>query len=564
MIILGLIKAGLAYGSPGEITGADPSKRYSAAVTESLRDSIKNKINQKWFSCGDEMICGISSIPRFYDQREYKPAWVVDDANLKLADELVSKIRTAPEEGLDPENYHLTAITELLGKVRKGTLIHPSNPAMAADLDLLLTDAFLLYASHLISGRVDPENLYAEWESTSPESDLAKLLDQALASRKISSSLDPLGPQHQTYQKLKLALIKYRALVKNGGWKSVPEGPSLRIHDRDPRVEALRTRLAASGDMADLNGGIGFEFDVDLLEGVKKFQDRHGLEKDGIVGKRTIAAMNVSAEHRLRQIELNLERWRWIPRDLGKRYILVNIAAFKLYVVEGLETVMEMRVVVGKPFRQTPVFSRDIQYLVLNPYWNVPFTIAVKDLLPEICRNINSLYKKDISVFDSWREDAVELDPRTIPWCRLNQKNFRYKLRQNPGPKNSLGRIKFMLPNPYSVYLHDTPQKDLFERASRNFSSGCIRLERPYDLAFYLLQNEEGQWTRENFFSYLDAGKRKVILLKNRVPVHLLYWTAWADPDGTVHFQEDIYDRDKALDLALKTRVTRKSINSAN
>ena len=502
------------------------------------------------------MICGISSIPQFYEHRHFKPAWAADDMKFTMADELVAAIIESDQHGLLPENYHLERISELLSHVRKNPSPIQSDPMLGVDLDILLTDAFLLYASHLVSGRVNPETIHAEWEATSPKVDLSKILEGALNSNSVGEALKQLAPPYPGYEKLKLVLIQYRNLVKTKEWPTLADGPALRLWDLDPRIPLLKKRLEMPETTKNPLDANRYEYSPDVEKAVKVFQSRHGLSVDGIFGPKTLSAINVPISQRVRQLEINLERWRWISRDLEKKYIIINIADFKLNVMESLSSVLDMRVVAGKAYRKTPVFSDKIKYLVLNPYWNVPTKIAVQDLLPDICKDINTIYQKNITVFENWGEDAAILDPKTIPWCQLNRTNFRYKLRQNPGPQNALGRLKFIFPNKYAVYLHDTPQKNLFQRTFRGFSSGCIRLEKPIELALYLLKDDPN-WPEEVFMAQLESGERKTIGLKKPIPIHILYWTAWVDENGEIQFREDIYERDKAIDIALKERAPR-------
>ncbi|KKL28294.1 hypothetical protein LCGC14_2376570, partial [marine sediment metagenome] len=296
--------------------------------------------------------------------------------------------------------------------------------------------------------------------------------------------------------------------------------------------------------------------DEQLEEVVRSFQKKHGLKKDGIVGPKTRAALNVPAKVRARQIELNMERWRWIPRNLGQRYILVNIADFKLSLIENGETVMDMRVVVGRTYRRTPVFSSKMKYLVLNPFWNVPMSIAVKDILPKLRENHNYLSLQNMTLYANWQNGAPPIDPGSIDWSKVNRRSFRYKLVQKPGPQNALGRLKFMFPNKFSVYLHDTPSKELFQKNIRSFSSGCIRAEKPVELAVYLLK-DGSNWTREKIMAAINHGKNRSIGIPRPLNVHLLYWTAWVDKAGEIHFRDDIYDRDRPLDKALQERPPR-------
>ena len=332
----------------------------------------------------------------------------------------------------------------------------------------------------------------------------------------------------------------------------VPDGPKLQKGDRNERVAALRSRLIVSGDFEPGNTVSDTDlFDEALEQALKGCQERHGLDVDGIVGRATLGALNVSAEDRVRQIGLNMERWRWLPQDLGERYILVNIANFELDVIEQDQLVMAMRIIVGRDYRRTPVFSDKMTYLVLSPYWQVPPTIAMKDKLPLIKKDPEYLIKENMRVFLGWGADAKEIDPRTIDWSTIDAKNFRYRLRQDPGPRNALGGTKFMFPNKYDVYIHDTPSRELFAKATRAFSSGCIRIEKPIELAEYLLK-EDPQWTRETILAAIDKRLEKTVKLSKPIILHLLYWTAWASEDGSVQFRDDIYGRDKRLNEALR------------
>jgi murein L,D-transpeptidase YcbB/YkuD len=346
-------------------------------------------------------------------------------------------------------------------------------------------------------------------------------------------------------------LLKYRELGEEGGWEPLPDGPTLHEGDRDARVAALRARLTVSGDL-DGNGGADRElFDPSLERGVRRFQGRHGLAVDGVVGKATLAALNVPVRERVRQIERNMERWRWLPEELGGRYILVNTADFSLEVVEEGEQVMAMRVVTGKKARRTPVFSGRMTYLVLNPYWHIPHKLAVEDILPKIKKDPGYLDRQKIRVFESWEEPAPEIQPETVDWSEITESNLVFKLRQDAGPRNALGRVKFMFPNKFAVYLHDTPSRTMFQRSQRDFSSGCIRIEEPIDLALYVLRGDP-DWTSEEVLSAIESRKNRIVWLPEPIPVHVLYWTAWVEGEGTVHFRNDVYDRDGPLDAALR------------
>nr|MDQ2694533.1 L,D-transpeptidase family protein [Pseudomonadota bacterium] len=280
---------------------------------------------------------------------------------------------------------------------------------------------------------------------------------------------------------------------------------------------------------------------------------RHGLLEDGVVGPLTQYEMNVPAWERVRQIVLNLERWRWLPEDLGRRFILVNITDYALAVVEDGRRVLESRVVVGRSKRPTPVFTGTLSHLVLNPYWRVPRTIAVEDMLPQLQKDPYALARQNIRVFDA--AAGREIDPGGVDWSRVNKHNFNFLLRQDPGPGNALGRIKFMFPNRHAVYLHDTSSPRLFNRNRRSYSSGCVRVSKAWDLAEYLLRDDP-RWSRETLQAAASGRREKTVHLPQKIPIHLMYWTAWVDDEGLAHFRNDIYKHDETLAQVLTATET--------
>ncbi len=496
-------------------------------------------------------------LPRAYQDRNYLPMWLDPPQGTDNAMTMAAAIGRSDEDGLAPLDYHLDVIYDLLVQVLKQSAKDdppPFDPELWADLDLILTDAFLLFGSHLAAGRVNPETLHSDWKIKPDAVDLSAALDRAVSSGDIATALTRLGPAHQGYTDLREALARLRGLKAAGGWPSVAVRETLHPGDRCSAIGDLRFRLVASGDA---NPPSRFDdplyFDAALVSAVRRFQRNNGLPVDGIIGRETIAAMNITIEQRIRQVVLNLERWRWLPRDLGHRHIVVNTADFTLMAVENNQPLRQMRVVVGRPARRSPVFSADMTYLVVNPYWNVPTTIAVADMLPQLQRDAAYLSRKEIRVFENWQPDAPEIDPLTVKWRAYHADDFPFRLRQEPGPNNALGRVKFMFPNRFAVYLHDTPNHDLFDRWQRDFSSGCIRVEAPLALSEFVLAGDE-RWTREALATAIDRKVPVSIRLNDPVPVHLVYLTAWVDQAGTLHFRNDIYHRDLELDRALKLR----------
>jgi len=551
-----VVRSVIAIAFLGAVVFASLQTVTAQTLSDQVRELLRNRIETAGvpprITVGEEIIHASTALPLFYERRMYRPAWSEDDGTLLQVDALVKAIRDADREGLRPTDYHLAKIEatlkEMLQNQEKKT---PLNPRRLVDLDLLLTDAFLVYGSHLLVGRINPETIDAEWHANRRDADIAQVLQAALDSNQIEDGLKKLVPPQPGYGRLKQALAHYRDIAAKGGWPTVPDGPKMQKGDRGERVLALRNWLVATRDIDQPPDSNTDLFDDVLEEAVRRFQLRHGLDVDGIVGSLTLAALNVPAEERMRQIEVNMERWRWLPQDLGERFILVNTANFELDVVENDKPVMTMRAVVGKNYRRTPVFSDRMTYLVLSPYWYIPPGIAVQDKLPLIREDPDYLSKENIKVFQGWGAETKEIDPKTVDWSTVTAKNFNYRLRQEPGPQNALGRVKFMFPNKFDVYLHDTPSRELFVKTVRTFSSGCIRIEKAIELAEYVLRDDP-KWRRENILAAIDRGVEQTVRLPEPIPIHLLYWTVWADEHGSIQFRNDIYGRDKRLDQALR------------
>jgi L,D-transpeptidase YcbB len=542
-----ILFAGINFAGIGE------TSPLSTPAREFLRQRIEEAGSPPRLSVGDEKIHSSVVLPRFYSSRTFHLAWSNDKGPDPVADTLVATIRDAGKEGLIPDDYHLAKLENTLGQVRteqqRGSQISPLN---LVDLDLLLTDAFLVLASHFHSGRVDPETYNPEWHPSKRDADFAGILEKALQEKRIREALEDLLPNHEGYYRLRQALERYRKISKQGGWPRVSEGTTLRKGDKDERIVVLRHRLALAGDLDPHAPVEANHFDDALEKAAIRFQIRHGLEPDGVVGRQTIADLNTSVEERIKQTMINMERWRWLPGFLEERYILINIANFELKVIVEGETVKTMRVIVGRHYRQTPVFTGKMTYLVLNPYWNVPPGIAGKDILPEVRKDVGYLTNNNIRVLEGWGANTIEIDPATVDWTKVTARNLPYRFRQDPGPNNSLGRFKFMFPNKFHVYLHDTPKRELFLKVVRTFSSGCIRVENPLELAEYLL-SDRPEWTRDDIKRAIDKNVERTVTITNPMPLHLLYWTAWADREGTMNFRRDIYGRDERLYGALQS-----------
>ena len=490
---------------------------------------------------GASQVAAVELIPEVYERRDYIPAWVSDAS----VDAVFEAIRNSYEHGLDPEDYHWHAINELRSRVAAG-----AGAEEAAEMEILLTDAVVRLAYHASFGKVLPGELDPNWNfdrrlhSPDPVAELGGVL----GTTDLTSAIRERSNAPIFYDRLCEALARYRDIAAEGGWPSIASGPTLKLGMMSERIAPLRLRLQRTGDLADKQTDDPEVFDAALKRAVIAFQNRYGLAPDGAAGPATLATLNVPVEQRIDQIRVNLERIRWVYKELPEDYVIVDIAGFHVYLVQTNEFVWQARAQVGKPYRNTPVFRDSIRYLEFNPTWTVPQTILREDILPRLEHGPSYLDKRNMQILD---RNGKPVDVSTIDWPSVSGGNFPYILRQNPGPDNALGRVKFMFPNKHAVYIHDTPSKSLFARNERMFSSGCIRVERPFELAELLLDDPE-RWDRQGIQQVLDSRRTQRVNLKEPLPVLILYWTAEADAEGRVHFRNDVYDRDEPVLDALE------------
>ena len=486
-----------------------------------------------------------NALPALYRENGFQPFWTAE-----RLDALRELVRDCSQDGLLPEDYHSAALTRL-----SPALSAPGAEAAAkARIDLLATDAFYLLLYHLYLGKVDPKSLDPQWNfeprPVGARGGLAFVLG-ALTKGDLKGAVAKVRPAFFWYERARAALAEYRDLAARGGWPAVPPGPALKKGMKDSRVVALRRRLAATGELAGqpLDSA---EYDEPLAAAVAAFQARHRLEADGGVGAATLAELNVPVEARILQIRVNLERGRWVLHEIsGETVVVVDVAGFEVSYVRNRETIWKAKVQVGKPYRQTPIFKSKIDTVAFNPTWTVPPGILAKDILPAVRKDPGYLEKKKLDVID---QKGQKVDPASIDWTRQTASSFPYMLRQEPGPDNALGRVKFLFPNPYNVYLHDTPSKALFEKEERTFSSGCMRVERPLELAALLLDDKQ-TWNAETIEKVIAAGETSTVRLPKPVPVLIMYWTIDPTGKGTV-FKRDPYGRDPRLAKALDAPFT--------
>jgi murein L,D-transpeptidase YcbB/YkuD len=535
----------------------------SMSLSDRIEQEIRFRLQNGRFTCQNELICGVKLLPAFYAEYGYRPVWGLDRADWESAENMLDCIQDSASQAMDPSDYHLRILQRMLNDL-KGQW--PSlEPKDTADIDILLTDAFLTLAGHLRAGRVNPETFHPSWVAYAHAPDLIGALERALNHTSVQQELKKQLPPHAGYHKLRRSWEHYVHLAKSGGWEQIPAGKNLQVGDHSERVRDLKHRLRVTNDLSiDVNATLHAVFTPEVRDAVSRFQNRHGLRVDGVVGTKTLAALNVSALERAEQMALNMERWRWIPRDLGSPHVKVNVADFSLIFEDTNGTKIKQRVIVGKTARRTPVFSDQITHIVLNPVWNIPRSIMIEDILPKIMENPGYLQEHSITVLSGWGDQAEQIDPQSIDWKNVDPESFPYRMCQEPGPYNALGQIKFMFPNPFAIYLHDTPNKSLFHRMTRDFSSGCIRVEQPLRLAQDLLLGLNENWDATSLRTIIQSGQSKVIRFSKPVPVHLFYWTSWVDESGQTHFRQDIYNRDAQLRSALSQRFTVVRKDAAN
>ncbi|RCS28872.1 murein L,D-transpeptidase [Rhodanobacter denitrificans] len=504
-------------------------------VAEQIRERV-----EQWriaHADGDAATTPGNVVAAFYEQNRFAPAWTRPGD----LDQLLSALGDVAGDGLDPEDYALSELQR-----RRSVLSDPqATPQQRAQFDLLATDACLAALLHLYRGKVDPATLDTHWNYDPRQLDQAqglKAVHDALEQGTLGELFARARPQNPLYGQLRTALAKLREVAAQGGWPALADGPTLKPGSRDPRVPALRQRLRLAG--YPVGEGVDDLYDPALEAALEQFQREQYLAPDGHLGKATLAALNVPVAARIGQLRVNLERARWLLHELQGRFVVVDIAGYQVAYYKDGEPVWRSRVQVGKPYRSTPVFKSKITYLTLNPTWTVPPTILKNDILPKLRKNRGYLAANRIRVLDG---QGRELSPASVDWSHPRG----IVLRQDAGPGNSLGRLVIRFPNDYAVYLHDTPHQELFANEQRADSSGCIRVERPRELAELLL-DDPARWNRAGIDRAIDTLKTQTVMLREPVTLLLAYWTVDLREDGRVGFRPDVYQRDPPLLAALE------------
>jgi murein L,D-transpeptidase YcbB/YkuD len=540
---------------PTQPEGSSVSARLSSQIQKSIREKLDQEIKPgskpTIMTAGTELFLAPNLLRHFYAGRDYRPAWMGETGIFPQVRSLIEALKKAEDDGLNPTDYHLAKIEGGLKSIDKALKKkRPERAEALADFDRLCSDAFLACAAHLAHGKVDPETHQAAWQGTCLDESLPGLLEAALMKNLVAEALQSLAPKHTFYEGLKKALVSYRELSRKAKWNPFPKGLSLRKGDRRKEVKELRKRLLALGDLTRKNNNGGRTFDDALEAALRGFQSRNGLDATGSIDPPTLAALNIPLEQRRREIEANLERWRWLPHDLGERFIYVNVASFKLEAFENGRMNLAMKVVVGSEAWQTPDFASQMTHLIVNPDWTIPIPVILKETYSYVLQNPCYFRDNRMVILRSEGEDLAEIDPAAIRWDKLTEKNLDFLIRQLPGPDNILGRLKFVFPNKYEIFLHDTPYQEDFAKSARAYSHGCIRAERPVELAVWALRGKPG-WDVDKIWSTIDEGVERTVRLVEPIDVFFLYNTAWAEDDGTVQFRPDIYERDRKLIEAL-------------
>lgn len=499
------------------------------------------------------------AVAQFYATRNDAPAW----RDKRLVEQLLNELDNLRGDGLEPEDYHLSELRERYAQLARDE----ADVKQITDFDVLASTAYLRSLAHLFRGKVNPATLDTQWNFALHDMTVAEALtivDAGISNGDIHAVYERARPQHPLYLRARNALAQLRLIAELGGWPRIDTKTVLKPGVVDPSIAALRKRFLPNATDTPPNGNdvapttatapsntgdsaLSDVYDDALVAAVKKFQREQYLDADGVIGASTRAVLNVPIQQRIDQMRVNLERERWLFHELQNDFVLVDIAGYKIYFFRNSQLVWQSQVQVGKPARQTPVFKAKITHVTFNPTWTVPPTILRKDVLPKLKNNLDYLAKNNIRVLD---DHGRELDPKTIDWKNPGD----VTLRQDAGDDAALGQVAIRFPNPYSVYLHDTPHRDLFSNNVRAFSSGCIRVARPLELV-ELLFNDPEKWNQAAIEQFIAQGETRNVNLPKPVPILLAYWTIDLFSDGDIGFKPDIYDRDPAVLKALNAKL---------
>lgn len=477
---------------------------------------------------------------RIYEDHDFTPLWLTRGSLNDNSRELIASLQTSWKDGLNAELYQLDEIYSLINKLHGKRKMNKKIMKNMIRLDVHFTNAYLDYASDLLTGRVNPDRLDSIWEAHPRQEQLVLAMENALEEKDVARSLQKFKPDKTQYFALSEMLEKFIRTREEGGWELPGYFPMLEIGDSSDNVIALKKFLVQTNDLQAIDDEYMQTelYDRILHDAVMEYQHRHGLFVDGVVGKNTLAEMNVPLEDRIRQIQVNMERLRWLPGSLGKKYLLVNLPEFKLRYYENDNLVQEMKIVIGEIENSTPVLKDTMRYIIFNPTWNIPRSIAVKEALPKIKSDSTYLERNHYALLKNSYISKDTIIPDSIDWEQVTEENFNFYMVQKPGSFNALGRVKFMFPNHQAIYLHDTPAKHIFDMRRRDYSHGCIRIEKPIQLAADILKEQS---SIEEIEEILESEETTAVVLEEEIMVHFIYQTAWVDDRSKVHFRDDLY-----------------------
>lgn len=483
------------------------------------------------------------SVVATYARNQQRPLWFDAGFPRRQIQGLNAAVQDLRADGLDPRHYDGQQVAKIA--LRSATHAIAWTDEEIAIADVQLTLAALKLVRDLQMGAATPDKADRLW-AHNDAIDYGALIYLSARAEQVAPVLRSLEPQHPQYRRLRDTLARYRVLADTQKWPAVAEDAHVKPGQSGPQIPGVRERLLASGHLAHSNGSE--LLDDELIAAIQIFQREHGLSDDGVPGKDTLSAMNISIAERVRQLEINLERWRWLPEDLGDTHVLVNVPTYQLSAVENRRLVLQMRVVAGSARTPTPIFHSAMQSVVFSPYWNIPRSILRGEIRPALAKDPGYLERKNMEVLRNGQ--AVDL-------AEVDFSDPSVRVRQRPGAANSLGYVKFLFPNDFHVYLHDTPADALFDRMARNLSHGCVRLEKPVELARWVLRNQP-EWTDEKIQSAMDSGREKHVRLDKTIPIYIVYQTVWIADDGMVLFAKDVYGHDLR-----QTQVYAKHFTSA-
>lgn len=515
-------------------------------ISSEIQKSCEKLLSDTFLIIEGEHVYATQFIPEFYKSRNYQPAW----NEYEVFIELLKAVEGVEANGLLPEDYHISAIDSLEQKIVSNRKKDQYNLHWVAEFDLLITDALFTYAYHLLYGKTNPLTFDASWNFNRKEfpPGMVDSLTAAIEKRDIVQRLKNTEPSFTGYSKMKDALALYKYIAQNGGWGTIKSNQVLKRGESSEVVPQIRKRLLLTGDLTDTLSIENSVYDDSLYNDIKRFQKIHGLNNDGVIGKNTYAIFNIPVEKKIELLKVNMERNRWVSHAFSDDFILVNIAAFEAYVFDNKQRIHTTKTMVGKTYHQTPIFTAKLDYVEFNPTWTVPTSIFKREMIAKIKADSNYLSRNHLEVI-TFKGEVV--DASTLNFNELTPStSFPYMLRQKPGPWNALGQVKFIFPNKFSVFLHDTPSRSLFAREDRSLSHGCIRVENPLNFAEVVLR--ETEYTNEKINEIIKNEETHRVLLDSKPDVMLLYLTVSLGENGDLRFFKDVYNRDQKVYEALK------------